>query len=77
MISIYSCSVSVMRSLPSAISAANCPPFRGLFRKPRRISVTLPDSTALLLEQRSQDEGRSISNLAAFLLERGLTADEG
>ena len=40
--------------------------------KPRRISITLPHVTAELLEQRSLREGRSLSNLAAHLLERAL-----
>jgi len=39
-------------------------------RKPQRISVTLPEATFEVLLERSNREGRSISNLAAFLLER-------
>ena len=42
---------------------------RPLFRKPQRISVTLPFDTYRHLIERSMREGRSISNLAAFLLE--------
>jgi hypothetical protein len=38
-------------------------------RKPRRITITLPDSIYDQLLRRSDREGRSISNLAAFLLE--------
>lgn len=45
--------------------------------KPRRISITLPHVTAELLEQRSLREGRSLSNLAAYLLERALTENSG
>jgi hypothetical protein len=37
-----------------------------------RISITLPDSVARKLSERSFKEGRSISNLAAFLIERSL-----
>lgn len=40
-----------------------------LFRKPQRISITLPYETYRQLIERSVREGRSISNLAAFLLE--------
>jgi hypothetical protein len=47
------------------------------FQSPRgynstRISITLPDSVARKLSERSFKEGRSISNLAAFLIERSL-----
>jgi hypothetical protein len=43
-------------------------------RAPKRITITLPFRTFQALEQRSTEEGRSISNLAAFLLERGLAS---
>jgi hypothetical protein len=43
-------------------------------RAPKRITITLPFSTFQALEQRSTEEGRSISNLAAYLLERSLAA---
>ncbi|MFM7312087.1 MAG: ribbon-helix-helix domain-containing protein [Cyanobium sp.] len=39
------------------------------FRTPRRISITLPYGTYARLLDRSNREGRSLSNLAAFLLE--------
>lgn len=42
------------------------------FRSPRRVTVTLPQQTYEQLLQRSDCEGRSLSNLAAFLLELGL-----
>ena len=41
-------------------------------RRPVRISITLPESAFQELVSRSTQQGRSISNLAAFLLERGL-----
>ena len=41
-------------------------------RRPKRLSVTLSDATYRELLERSDDQGRSASNLAAFLLERGL-----
>lgn len=41
-------------------------------RKPRRVSVTVCDSTYRNLLEMSDEQGRSISNLAAFLVERGL-----
>ena len=44
------------------------------FRSPRRITVTVPYGAYQLLMERSTQEGRSLSNLAAFLLESGLGA---
>lgn len=43
-----------------------------LTRKPGRLSVTLPAHTLERLQCRATEEGRSTSNLAAFLIERGL-----
>jgi hypothetical protein len=49
-----------------------------LRRKPQRISITISQSTYELLVSRSDLEGRSLSNLAAYLLENGLgLADAG
>ncbi len=42
------------------------------FRTPKRLSVTVPNATYEQLVQQSGWEGRSISNLAAFLLENAL-----
>lgn len=42
------------------------------FRKPKRITITLADKPYAALVQRSGEEGRSLSNLAAFLLESSL-----
>lgn len=39
-------------------------------RSPRRITVTVPYRLYLSLVDRSDQEGRSLSNLAAFLLEQ-------
>lgn len=39
---------------------------------PKRISITVPHGIFEKIVQRSNEEGRSISNLAAFLLERGV-----
>jgi hypothetical protein len=41
-------------------------------RAPQRISITIPYAMYHALIERSDYEGRSISNLAAFLLEKGL-----
>jgi hypothetical protein len=41
-------------------------------RAPQRISITIPHAMYQALIERSDYEGRSISNLAAFLLEKGL-----
>lgn len=42
------------------------------FRKPSRISVTVPFELYRALIERSNREGRSISNLASFLLETAI-----
>lgn len=56
----------VMSSSPQASSV------RLGFRSSQRITVTLPYAIAHDLMQRSIHEGRSLSNLAAFLLEASL-----
>ena len=48
---------------------------RGQFRSSKRITITLNYATYKALEDRSSEEGRSISNLAAYLLERSLTKE--
>ena len=45
---------------------------RSAFRKPRRISITVPENVYNKLAECSSLEGRSISNLAAYLLENVL-----
>jgi macrodomain Ter protein organizer (MatP/YcbG family) len=47
------------------------PPFH--FRKPVRISITLSYQSWHHLVARSDNEGRSISNLSAYLIERALS----
>ena len=42
------------------------------FRRPRRISITVPENVYNKLTENSTLEGRSISNLAAHLLENVL-----
>jgi CopG-like RHH_1 or ribbon-helix-helix domain, RHH_5 len=42
------------------------------FRKPVRITITVSHSTHLALADRSDEEGRSLSNLAAYILENAL-----
>ncbi|MEY4360371.1 MAG: hypothetical protein RLZZ631_1857 [Cyanobacteriota bacterium] len=41
-------------------------------RTPKRITITIPHSTLEMLIKRSNEEGRSMSNLAAFILEKGI-----
>jgi hypothetical protein len=43
-------------------------------KAPKRLSITIPHSTYEAIAERSNAEGRSLSNLAAFLLERGISA---
>jgi hypothetical protein len=42
-------------------------------RKPRRITINLPEAAYEKLLARSSQEGRSLSNLASFLLEKTLS----
>lgn len=49
---------------------------RVLQRQPRRISITLSYHVHEALLSRSEDEGRSVSNLCAFLLEDALLRDQ-
>jgi hypothetical protein len=44
----------------------------GRFRAPQRISLTLPQHVVEALLDRSAQEGRSLSNLSAYLLECSL-----
>lgn len=47
---------------------SDCKPAQ-VFRKPQRVSITIPQSVYEYLLKRSNQEGRSLSNLAANLLE--------
>lgn len=46
------------------------------FRSPRRLTVTIPYGTYRELIERSDEQGRSLSNLAAYLLESALVRDQ-
>ncbi len=52
-------------------------PVQPAFRSPRRVTITLAFATYTELQQRADDEGRSLSNLAAFLLETALRPSKG
>lgn len=52
-------------------NARLCPPGT-LLPGPRRITITIPHGTYRDLQERSDREGRSLSNLSAFLLEVAL-----
>ena len=45
------------------------------FSSPQRITITVPAMTLKKLLRRSLVEGRSVSNLSAFLLEQSLEGD--
>lgn len=47
-----------------------------LFRKSRRISITVSEKVYTALSSKSDAEGRSLSNLAAFLLEKAILEAE-
>ena len=57
---------------PTGSAATPVPPSR---RSPQRITITINWQTHQGLLDRSDWEGRSLSNLAAHLLESGLTAN--
>jgi hypothetical protein len=58
---------------PMMLSAASTQPRLELIqRSPQRLSVTVSHHLFQILQDRSDYEGRSMSNLAAFLLEQGL-----
>ena len=42
------------------------------FRKPVRVTITLPFHLRTTLQDRADKEGRSLSNLCSYLLERAL-----
>lgn len=54
-------------------NSVNSSPRSQASKAPKRITITIPFSTFQALERRSTEEGRSLSNLAAYLLERSLT----
>jgi hypothetical protein len=56
------------------VNSANSSPHSHASRAPKRITITIPFNTFQALEHRRAEEGRSLSNLAAYLLERGLAA---
>lgn len=48
----------------------------GANRSPKRISITVPHRAYEQLLDRSNKEGRSLSNLAAFLLESAINSPQ-
>jgi len=46
-----------------------------IFLSPKRITITVSAMTVKKLWKRSLEEGRSLSNLAAFLLEQATASD--
>lgn len=61
-----------MVSAMAAVSTLMAP----AFRKARRITITLPHSAFMALQDRCDHEGLSLSNLAAYLLESSLDRQE-
>lgn len=55
-------------SIPSMATHAT----PGRFRRPVRVTITIPYTTYEDLVERSNLQGRSLSNLAAYLLETAL-----
>ena len=56
--------------LPTVAGSDFIAPSLLLGRAPQRITITLPYHVYNQIAQRSTDEGRSMSNLSAYLLER-------
>ena len=59
-----------------------CPPLNTpggnpAFRRSQRLTITVAQATLEALVDRSSCEGRSLSNLAAYLLESSLAAGHG
>lgn len=64
-------STTVMSNVLAGITPAQAA--STVFRSPQRITITLPYSIYRKLLERSDQEGRSLSNLSAFLLESALS----
>jgi hypothetical protein len=62
---------SIVPAMSNSESTSKSLPLIAL-RKPKRITITIPQAVYERLEQLSAEDGRSLSNLAAFLLERGI-----
>lgn len=56
-------------SLPQQATRASAPALEHMLRKPQRVTATLPWHLVQRLQARADEEGRSLSNLLAFLLE--------
>jgi hypothetical protein len=61
-----------MAPSPGSLAVHHGSAVQPAFRSPRRVTITLPWATFVELQVRADGEGRSLSNLAAFLLESGL-----
>lgn len=59
-------------NLASALSTRGYEQVPTHLRSPRRITITVNWGTYIALTQRSDEQGRSVSNLAAHLLEVSL-----
>ena len=45
-------------------------------RRSERLTITIPHNVSAALTQRAQAEGRSLSNLAAFLIEQHIQSNQ-
>ena len=45
-------------------------------RRSERLTITIPHNVSAALAQRAQAEGRSLSNLAAFLIEQHIQSNQ-
>lgn len=54
--------------------AASCTKIAPMPRSPRRVTITVPYALYSELLARSDQQGRSLSNLAAFLIEAAISS---
>ena len=57
-----------------AAQAAHPPKIAPMNRSPRRVTITVPYALYSELLARSDQQGRSLSNLAAFLIESAISS---
>ena len=61
----------VFPATPFRLSANQAPSTAGIYsRKPQRLTITIPWSTYQAIAETSSEQGRSLSNTAAYWLER-------
>lgn len=70
----YSADVAPVTMSTKAVQGAKRQPL--VFRKPQRITITIPQAVYEELGEISLKQGRSMSNLACFLLEEAIKKNQ-